>query len=460
MGNNHVMDDNISRLISFDTLMSIMNHVYNGIHIINRANRIVYINQQAADYLGLPLDRALGFDIRRIFPNSHLIRAMESGLIERNHISTFNGKKIIITRIPIESEGKIVAAAALFQNIDQMQENELTVRNRLIAKGHAATYSFAELLYQSDKMGELVDVAKAFATTSSSILIEGESGTGKELFAQSIHNASPRLGAPFVAVNCATLPESILESELFGYAEASFTGAQKGGRPGLFQQAHRGTIFLDEIGEMSLPVQVKLLRVLQEREVRPVGGDRVVPVDVRVICATNKSLLQEVEGGRFRLDLLYRLNVLNLMIPPLRERRGDIPLLARHMLDSISPGFCEQHDKVVEAVISRLSDYEFRGNVRELRNIMERLVLLLLQNMFAGNPDLLIEQIIGNGFGSRPQRVPDSLDDLLAQREKNSILKVLAETDGARPAAARLLGISEATLWRKLKKYKILVRKR
>ncbi len=290
----------------------------------------------------------------------------------------------------------------------------------------------------SEAMRSICEVLKRVAPMNSTVLIEGESGTGKELAARAVHRWSGREG-PFVAVNCGALAPELLESELFGHAKGAFTGAQQA-RDGLFSYASGGTLFLDEIGEMPLAMQPRLLRVIEDRCVRPVGSNREIPVDVRIVAATNRRLADEVSGGRFREDLFFRLNVLSLRLPSLRERQGDIPTLIRHFVESLSRDMGMAPPEVGEADMLRLLDYDWPGNVRELRNVIERCLLL-------GSPP---GQCLVTG-GDMPDDAGE--DVTLEAVEKRHILKILGLEKGNKSAAARRLGIARKTLERKLKEW-------
>jgi len=266
------------------------------------------------------------------------------------------------------------------------------------------------------------------------------------LFAQSIHNFSNRKDKPFVAVNCAALPEDLLESELFGYEEGAFTGARKGGKQGLFELAHDGTIFLDEISEMPIKLQARLLRVLQEKEIMRIGGDKIIPVDVRIIAATNKRLSEEVEKGRFREDLYYRLNVLNFTVPPLRERKEDIPILVREIIRKNYPKLLEKNE-LLDEINRRFQNYSWPGNVRQLENVTKRLCTLLKNYKFKKDSyhELFQRAFDGNYTGNQ----------LFALDEKQVIINILNKVKWNRSKAADLLGISRTTLWRKMKELNI-----
>ncbi|MBI5327944.1 MAG: sigma-54-dependent Fis family transcriptional regulator [Deltaproteobacteria bacterium] len=305
-----------------------------------------------------------------------------------------------------------------------------------------------ELITCDSKMLNILDMARGIAFSSATVLIMGESGTGKELIARFIHNSSPRKEMPFVAINCASIPDGLLESELFGHEKGAFTGAVSN-RKGKFELAHRGTILLDEIGEMGLNLQAKLLRVLQQREIDRIGGSRPMPVDIRVIATTNRDLNKEVEAKRFREDLFYRLNVFPVVIPPLRERKVDVPLLAEYFLNK----FCGKNGKNIKGISEDAMRYlktkEWRGNVRELENVMERGVLLCKGEEISTEDLYHIK-------GDSPLYMTDGEvqhTGMLKDAEKGLISKALKDTEGNKTKAAKLLGISIRTLRNKLKEY-------
>jgi transcriptional regulator with PAS, ATPase and Fis domain len=312
-------------------------------------------------------------------------------------------------------------------------------------------FLFKDIIGESQAMRETLDKAKRFAKGPSTILILGESGTGKELFAQAIHNASDRRNGPFISMNCGAIPAELIQSELFGHVEGAFTGARKGGRAGKLEQANGGSIFLDEIGEMPLNMQVNLLRVLEEQAIVRLGDSKVVPVDVRILAATNRSLFEEVARGRFREDLFYRLNVISLFIPPLRERAGDVPLLIRYFLDRMSLKVGKTVRNVEPAAMEALEAHHWPGNVRELANAFEYAL-----NMLQGE-DLLLSHL--PPYLKKEQKAkpaPDDVDLLpLHLVEKKAIHNALVYFDGNISKAANSLGIGRNTLYDKMKKYGI-----
>jgi transcriptional regulator with PAS, ATPase and Fis domain len=303
-------------------------------------------------------------------------------------------------------------------------------------------------------MEKILSVSRRVAATDSTVLIMGESGTGKELIARFIHSNSRRSNQPFIAVNCGAIPAELLESEMFGHERGAFTGAV-GARMGMFQLASGGTIFLDEIGEMSSQLQVKLLRVLQERDIRPVGSDRCVKVDVRVVAASNRDLAMEVEKGRFREDLYYRLQVIPVLLPPLRERRSDIPVLVTHFLDKYNAKHEGRDCRIADDAMVHLWEYDWPGNVRELENLVERLVVLSEDgNVQVDHLPPNIRSFISEKKIPRPSLTEDGIDlnKAVEEFEYRLIDEALRRTKGNKQAAARLLGLKRTTLVAKLRR--------
>lgn len=336
------------------------------------------------------------------------------------------------------------------KNTDRIMEEESKIRRDLVEKGLTAKYSFRDILGHSAAIVDNISMAERYSKVNSNVLIIGETGTGKELFAHSIHQMSKRSHQPFVAINCAALPENLLESELFGYEAGAFSGAVKGGKIGLFELAHKGTIFLDEIGEIPIALQAKLLRVLQEKEIRRIGSTSVHPVDVRVISATNINIEEKIREGQFRSDLYYRLNLLDIYIPPLRERKEDI----QELVDAYLARFACEMEKSIPTVTPGaariLQEHSWYGNVRELRNICERLTVLNDTNMIS--EDLLRQLKIFQNRElscSGQKREDDGTDSVYERLKPKKKKKDLAEE----------LGVSRTTLWRMAKRQKELEEK-
>ncbi|MCK4309814.1 MAG: sigma 54-interacting transcriptional regulator, partial [Candidatus Atribacteria bacterium] len=311
---------------------NIINFAYEGIISIDQRGVIDTFNPRAEEIFEKKAYKVIGKNIKKVLPSMDLLKATHKGHREEDKVWTIGDKKIVAKVIPIKINNEIVRVIATFHKISQIQKMEQRIREELYLKGHVAENTFEDIIGQSPAIEKVKEEAENYAQIDSPLLIYGETGTGKELFTQAIHNASSRKNNPFVAFNCAAIPENLLESELFGYVKGAFTGAKKEGKMGLFEQAHKGTIFLDEIGEISPDIQARLLRVLQERKIRRIGDDKLIPIDIRIIVSTNKDLYGLVEKKKFREDLYYRINVLNLNLPPLRQRREDVPLLVNFFI--------------------------------------------------------------------------------------------------------------------------------
>ncbi|HED23868.1 MAG TPA: PAS domain S-box protein, partial [Firmicutes bacterium] len=363
---------------------TILEYISDGVLAVNSKGEVTVYNKAAENIIGVAKRNVLGRPAQEVIQNTRMHEVLETGIEEVGVLQEIGNTTIVTNRTPILVDSKTVGAVATFQNVTELQQMEQQVRRKLSRRGLMAKWSFADIIGNSPVMKKTVKRALKFAEVDNTILLFAETGSGKEIFAQSIHQRSKRKNSPFVAINCAALPETLLEGELFGYAEGAFTGAVKGGKAGLFELAHGGTIFLDEIGEMSKHLQTLFLRVLQEKEVRRVGDDRVIPVDVRVIAASNQDLGIMVQEGKFRADLYYRINVLNLEIPPLRERRDDIPLLAANILSNFNRRSMIKLTFAPEA-FEVLKSYFWPGNVRQLENVLERLFVIAEDNIITGS---------------------------------------------------------------------------
>ena len=351
-----------------DTLQVLADYAPNGILYTDLAGRIILGNHAMAAVLRMEAGAMTGRPVWEVVPE--LPETLESSLV-----LTLGGQEMVAWERPVQQGAAAVGRIFVFETGHAIQTLEHELRRKTRKSEHEARYTFHDILSCSPRMQPVLDYAQRVAQSDSTILIQGETGTGKELFAQAIHNASKRRQGPFVPVNFAAFPMSLLESELFGYEEGAFTGARKGGRHGLFEEAHGGTIFLDEIGDAPLEFQVRLLRVLQERQVRPVGGRKLIPVDVRVIAATNRDLGLEVKQGRFREDLFYRLSVVPLRMPSLRERPEDIPLLIDQFIRRFSHGRHTRAGAIITPeTLEHLRGYAWPGNIRQLMNVVEFLL--------------------------------------------------------------------------------------
>lgn len=357
----------------------------------------------------------------------------------------------LFQRIPLEVQGELVGNIVIFKREMKIRDDENLLRAELNKKGLHAKYTLQDIQGKSKTICELKKRVERYAVTDATVLILGESGTGKELFAQAIHNCSLRRNNPFVAINCSALPPNLLESELFGYVDGAFTGAKKGGKAGVFEIAHTGTIFLDEIGEMDLGMQTRLLRALQEREIMRIGDNKVISVDVRVIAATNRNLFHEVEEGRFCEDLYYRLNILDISIPPLRERKDDIAVIANGLLPQINERMHTHVTAIDEAVLQRLKTFTWHGNIRELRNTLEKMILNVQYGIIKMEMvDFILEDMERKKISKKTNETMEICT--LAEMEEKMIRQALREEDGNQTKAAMRLGIDRSTLYRKISK--------
>ncbi|MGL5646262.1 MAG: sigma 54-interacting transcriptional regulator [Clostridium sp.] len=357
-------------------LNTILNFVKQGILVTDINDKIILCNNEAEKILDINESSVFKQDINNVLGDLKKSKELNNGIIN------INGKMVAASTVDIKLKGNFIGRVNSFDKASTIERLERKIRSTNHKKGLVAKHNFNDIITSNSQMENLKKIAMKYAKTDGTILIYGESGTGKELFAQSIHNESTRSEWPFVAINCGAINENLLESELFGYDKGAFTGANKDGKMGVFELAHKGTIFLDEIGELPLSLQASLLRVIQEKEVMRIGSNEITPVDIRIICATNRNLREEVLKGRFREDLYYRLNVFNLKIPPLRERRSDIPLISKQLLERLH---ISDKDKVIEIIKKCPSTYPWNGNIRELENVIHRLSLMTDFNDFDFN---------------------------------------------------------------------------
>ncbi len=435
-----------------ELIQSIISSTSNGIFALNRNWDIVAANPIALKYLQIKGTRQYGEAIRELFKDSQIIQTIETGEHVTGDLITLGDYEIVMNSSPIVVEKELRGAVIMMQETSHIKDLDFKIRKKQMYKGHVARKTFDDIIGESSAIKLCKKKAIQYAKVDSTILIQGSTGTGKEIFAQSIHNASLRASKPFVAINCAALPPSLLESELFGYVKGAFSGANSEGKAGIFEIAHTGTIFLDEISEASLDVQARLLRVIQEKEITRIGDDKVIPVDVRILTATNRDLLQEISNKKFREDLFYRLSVLELKLPALSERKDDIPVLAKHIAKEISSRMCLKKVHVTSDAIKVLESIPLEGNVRQLSNIIER--ALVISNFTVVDEDCVIEAV---GLNRNNQNVQEcKIENIfenatLEDMERILIKRALEDSKGNRQAAADKLGISLSTLWRRLK---------
>jgi propionate catabolism operon transcriptional regulator len=432
---------------------AIVSHLEEAVVAVDLEERVESLNPAMERLLGAGRGAALGRRLSEIAPALGLARVLETGQPELEQIVRLGGRTVVANRIPLRAQGVPSGAVLTCTDAGAIERADRSLRSSHRPRRFVATHTLSDVVGGSPAIRQARDLAERFARTDATVLVTGASGTGKELFAQGIHLASARRERPFVAVNCAALPETLLESELFGYEEGAFTGSRRGGKPGLFEAAHTGTIFLDEVGDMPAPLQTRLLRVLQQREVLRLGGSDPTPVDVRVIAATNRDLEARVGQGTFREDLYYRLAILRLHLPPLAERPEDLPVLAEHLLSAALARHRAPEQVRVRAralLRPRLAAHPWPGNVRELENVIERVAVLLAAR--AGDPpgDEL-RGVVPELFGPRRRAAAPDLRGLRRADERAHALRVLAECEGNHGEAARRLGIGRTTLWRKLR---------
>lgn len=449
-----------------ERIKAIINYSYEGVICIDKDSNINIFNDSAQKLLKCHASEMLGKKINSVLPELELKEILFNGVKESGEIIEIKQNRFMVSKIPITNRGEVVNVVAILRDIEEIQKMEEKIRKDIDATGHYATYTFKDVIGTSKATKETMRIGQEYAKVDSTVLIQGETGTGKEIMAQSIHNYSNRRNGPFVAVNCAALPENLLESELFGYDSGAFTGANRKGKKGLFEMAHGGSIFLDEISEMNPLLQGRLLRVLQEKKIMKVGGNKLIPIDIRIITATNKDLRSLVKTGDFREDLFYRLNVLKIVLTPLRNRREDIISFLEHFIGI----YCRRLGKetlILDLEVKRhLAEHNWYGNVRELKNFCERLVVMA-KNRQITLEDITSEILYIEGSNKIERTREDikkdnnyyenslNLDDM----EKININLALESTNGNIINAAKKLGISRTTLWRRMKEYEIKVAK-
>ncbi len=470
------LNEQVNRLLEVQTLLSaIINSTQDAISVVDENGLGILINPAytrltgltAEDVIGKPptVDIAVGESM-----HMHVLKTGEA--VQRVSMKVGpKGREVLVNVAPIHVRGEIRGSVGVIHDVSEIRKlsEELEGARRLI-RHLEAKYTFKDIIGESTAIREAIDQAQRAAQTPATVMLRGESGTGKELFAHAIHHASSRLKGQFIRVNCSALTDNLLESELFGYVEGAFTGAKRGGKIGLFEEANKGTLFLDEIGGISLKLQAKLLRVLQEKELIKVGDNKPVMVDVRVIAATNLNLEEEVREGRFREDLYYRLNVIPIIIPPLRYRRSDLPLLIHQLIRKFNQDYGRCVDKIGERALAVLNHYDWPGNVRELENVLGRAII----NMRIG------ENVIEEGHLPPLRAIPSlthtseeieiaperenalipldltlGFERLQQKCEKEIIQQALVQTDRNKTKAAQLLKISIRNLYYKLERYSI-----
>lgn len=461
---SYVVTTNFIKQWDHKLLFKILDNIQDVVMVLDADTTIVYANEAYSRILGVPVRKVLGRRLDLIEPKARAIEAIRSGIAthnRRDHISSLD-MDVIGGSFPLFEGNKIVGCIAMFYNITEVVElNKELQRTKEVSnylreqlnQQEQLPLSFKEYIGNNSRLREVLALAAKVARTNSTILIRGESGVGKGVLAGAIHNSSKRKERPLIKVNCAAIPESLLESELFGYEDGAFSGAKKSGKLGKFELAHCGTIFLDEIGDMSINMQAKLLRVLQEREIERVGGTKTIKLDIRVIAATNCDLEKMIEDGSFRLDLYYRLNIVPIYLLPLRERKDDILILAQKFLTQFSEEAGEEItlSPQVERI---LQEYDWPGNIRELQNVLEHASIVRSGTQIEVQHLTKYLRPINNEYQPVQDR-PYDLKETVAKVERELMLAALANNNNNRSSAIRELGISRRAFYEKLYRYKI-----
>ncbi|MGD8444291.1 MAG: sigma 54-interacting transcriptional regulator [Desulfobacterales bacterium] len=441
----------------------ILENIYNGIMVTDAEGYITHFNKPYGQFLELDPDEQIGRHCTEVIENTRMHIVAQTGKAEINQTQWIKGQNMVVQRIPIWQDGKVIAVfgQVMFKDIKDVSklanklsllESKVKLYEEELITLRSTRYTFDSIVGTSQAISILKKEALNAATNQFPVLITGDSGTGKELFAQAIHHASPRKLYPFVRINCSAIPKDLLESELFGYDKGAFTGAKAEGKPGKFEIANHGTVFLDEIGDLPLEMQPKLLRVVEEKEFERVGGTRVIRSDFRVIAATNQNLEKMLSDGRFRKDLYYRLNVIPLHIPPLRERRNDIIPLTRHFMHQMAQEAVLPEINLGAEAKKALMRHDWPGNVRELLNVLER-TLSSIETDTVRLVDLPF--YLHRTQKKPPQKNQTSIREVQAMAEKEAIRYALKETNHNKVKAARILGIHRTLLYKKMKKYNI-----
>ena len=457
----------LSRLDNTQTsltgLENIFEQAYDGVMVVDSQGIIIRITKAYCRFLNIEQEDAIGRHCTEILPTSRMHIVAQTGHAEIGEVMEINGKEAMVMRLPLRENGKIIGAVGkvMFRDVQDLRtlaekldvlENKLKFYEKELKHYQKFRYTFSNIIGQSQSILKTKVLAEKAALGKSTVLLRGESGTGKELFAHAIHAASLRHDQPFVRVNCGAIPAELLESELFGYEEGAFTGAKKGGKPGKFELANKGTIFLDEIGDLPLGMQAKVLRILQEKEVERVGSNRLQHLDIRVIAATHRDLERMMNEGEFRRDLYYRLNVFTVTIPPLRERERDVLLLSEHLLDKFQRELGSSLKILDRRVAELFQLYSWPGNVRELQNSLERAMnvaegyVIQLEDL-----PLYLQDMEGRRATSSLQ--PLALE--MAEAERRAIIKALKTARGNKSKAAEFLGIHRTNLYKKMEKYSL-----
>lgn len=441
-----------------ELIRSILDNISEGVFAIDSKKRVKIANLKAAELLRRNRDELVKNGEKRIINLLNLDCITKNKKTTSEQIININGTDIVVNPVPIIIEGENAGAVATINELSKIHNIEQELRKKLYTKGFIAQYTVDDFIGECKEVLFIKEKLPLYANTDANILIQGETGTGKEIIAQSIHNLSARSHKPFVGINCSALPETLLESELFGYEEGAFTGAKRGGKIGLFEMANGGTLYLDEIADVSINMQTRLLRVLEEKQVMHVGGDKFIPINVRIIASSYKNLIDEIEKKRFRPDLFFRLNILRITIPPLRERSDDILLILNRLFKTYNAIEAMPDESLIDVI----SEYNWPGNVRQVDALVKR-YLSLLQGSKKNNKlfkkvlnEIIMETTkIDNNENNYCNEVSKNINydktlkEMVADFEKNIIENTLRAAKYNKHQAAKILGISQNTLWRK-----------
>jgi transcriptional regulator with PAS, ATPase and Fis domain len=455
----------------FNLYRKIYDKLYNWMVVVDPEGYIIMMTKSYCDFVGVTQEYAVGRHVTEIIENTRMHIVAQTEQKEIGALQEIKGNMMIADRIPLYHDNKLIAAvgSVIFRDVSeldsyvknvQQMEKQLDFYKKELQKALGGIYTFDNIVGESEAISKAKDMAVKVSTSKSNVLILGESGTGKELFAHAIHNASPRNQYPLIKINCGSIPSELLESELFGYETGAFTGAKKGGKPGKFELADKSTIFLDEIGDLPLAMQVKILRVIQEREIERIGSTKSQKVDVRIIAATNRNLEEMIKEKTFREDLYYRLNVININIPSLRERKSDIPLLSLHLMKKISSEMERHVTEISEDAMKALSAYDWPGNIRELGNLIERALNLVDKQAMIGLEHL--PRYVTHGIAVPLLPDPDhsisvaingTMKEIYEEIERKAIRQALIDFKGNKYQAAQKLDISRTSLYEKIRQY-------
>lgn len=451
-----------------DVLQVILERAYEGIAVVDQYGVIQEFNEAYSQFIGVKREDAIGRHVTEVIDNTNLHQTVKTATPERGVIQRINGQDMIVHRIPLWQNGKVVGAIGMliFEGVNEVYKIYQSLqKNQQQAKPAKAPFTeqlrndrhvtLDDIVGESKEIKEIKRLTRRAARTMATTLITGESGTGKEMIAKSMHALSPFAEGPFISVDCGAIPESLFESELFGYEEGAFTGARKGGKLGKFEMAQYGTLFLDEIGELPLTMQTKLLRVLQEKEGERIGGNKKYPIHARIIAATNRNLKKCIQEGRFREDLYYRLNIIEIPLPALKERKTDIPLLLKVYTEKICNKYQMKEKTYTPEAINMLVQRQWQGNIRELVNVVERLMTLVEKPLIdLTHLHTYIEEQQTTSLTNVPSLIEEA-KDIGRKKEKELIIDTLRQVGGNKKKAAEQLGIHRTTLYQKLKKHQL-----